>query len=935
MNNILAALNKLAFVLAPVFYKLLFMALTATCIGLVVLFIRKVTDKKISPLYKMAFWLLMIVALVLPYRPQSEAAILPAAPMEVSYRQAYDDARYEAFIGIQDESLSTEQVAELTEKRDELYLQSLAVDVVLPLLWFGGMIVYGGFLAASAISFNSKLKTANPVYGRSAYILEQCKDQLQINKSIELLRYDEINSPAVTGLFKPKILLPAYGEELSDRELRYILLHELSHWKRGDLLKNAGLLVLQTIYWFDPLIAWLFKFMREDMELLNDASVLRHLEQEEEKAYSLALVSILARSNGLPMAPRLLCMCDEGKNMERRISSIQRRSFFKKKRPVIIIATCVILLCLALLFLTEPVSKGTVDNKLHFAATEQSPGFVLSLTTSDQWTIKNEETDSYHSRLPIGDMHFSAKYIYDDSHDEAIAWIFAQNFTPYEEMTFHDENYYQTVFPELRLKSIGVWDPFTSVKVGDTSEVGICSTYFHDTDFIAANPTVSMAGVPTLESKGILAYDVGLGVYVGIGFSADFEISDEEVRTIAESLEINASVDESIDLSQLQMSYDNVVDPVIAQGLLDNIHLDIHGDHAAVGWTIFGSDRMNGYESLYAHVLYRTFNISDGEIEIVNGSSHYAEITIDLSLSSGPVFYSYRELPKAFDPKQVNPDFELTTEHTDAELAQIQAYMDTLLEVGRQQAAVPVAQRFRTPLGDVPDFSNTLIAYTNGDILAISSNEDKELLELKEDNWAYVICNGYAYMEEAKGFFGTDKTDMQQSFTTELKKLQVGDTIGELTLVDAHTAFFNEYAGNDPPYFEGCSARFEGTVSMRGKCRIIPEDGDFLSKGEILFIPDENSCKIPLMSSIFLPDASPLRDSVLSSFSDGVSTYYSEYPREILLGNVSDYPQLDFSSFPSDGTYADVEVTVNNVLVRSELNLMAGTSANLLSCEVH
>ena len=77
MSMILNELNKMAFWIAPLFYKLLSMSLTACCIGLVVLLLRKFADKKIAPAWKYALWALMLVALILPYRPQSETAVLP------------------------------------------------------------------------------------------------------------------------------------------------------------------------------------------------------------------------------------------------------------------------------------------------------------------------------------------------------------------------------------------------------------------------------------------------------------------------------------------------------------------------------------------------------------------------------------------------------------------------------------------------------------------------------------------------------------------------------------------------------------------------------------------------------------------------------------------------------------------------------------------
>ncbi len=800
MNILLSALNKLAFLMAPIFYKLLFMALTATCIGLIILLIRKLTDKKIAPHWKMALWLLMIVALIVPYRPQSKAAILPAAPVEISYREAYDDARYEAFIGIQNESLSNEQVTALEQERDELYLRSLAVDVLIPLLWLGGVLLCGGFFGISAWKFSRDLNCHSQAPDSHCQtILDECKKQLHISPPVELLVLKKLSSPAVTGLLRPKILLPAYVDEISDRELRCILLHELSHWKRGDLLKNAGLILLQTVYWFDPLLPWLFRYLREDMELLNDSAVLRCLGEEQGKAYSLVLVGVLARSNGLPSAPRLLCMCDEGKNMQRRITMIQRRGFFKKKRVLIAAAALVIILCMSLLFLTQPRSINTVHNKLHFPATEQSPGFILSVEMDESWTIKNGVSGLFHSRLPPSGAHFSSKAIR-NAQNEAIGWIFAQNFTPYEEMTFPDENYYQTVFSELRLGSFQNWDPFTSVKVDETSEVGTCAISFYDADLLvsAVRPLTSN---PVLESKGILAYDVELGIYVGIGFSADFEISDEDVRTIAESLEFQPVEEETeavAEATELQISYDNVADEVIAQ-------------------------------------------------------------------------------------------------------------------------------RFRDPFGEVPDLSTARAYGINGEELLLS--------ELTEDNWVYVTCDGYAYMDDGNFYFTTDGINASDSLQYNYEKYSIGHQIMgpgyNLTMTEASTTFFNEYADSHFPYFEGCSAVFEGSATLTGYCLSVNENEYLYGEGDLLFLPDEKCDFIPIMGDGLFSGG---EDPVLT-YSDGLSTYYSGNGRELYLGNVADYPDLDFS-FLEPGRYQRVRIQIDRLLIRNELNLSYRSSARITDIQV-
>lgn len=589
MHWILSEINKLAFVIAPLFYKLLYLSLTASCIGLVILLIRRLADKKIPPVWKYVMWGLVLVALVLPYRPQSKAAVLPQAPIEeISFRQEYDEIRSQTHLALQSEETGPEEAERLQTQQNKLYWKSLLVDVVIPLFWLCGAVGLLGVFALSAwrLSRNIRRHTL-PADSRCRQLLAQCAESLKFRRPVELISQDTIGSPAVTGLRKPKILLPAYAPDMSDENLRFILLHELSHLKRGDVLLNALLLLLQAVYWFNPLIWLLFRTMREDMELLNDAYVLRCIGQEQGKAYSRALLEVLAKSSRLSLAPKLLCMCDEGRNMERRIRMIKLSESFRKRKAFIALFCVLLMAAMAVLFLTQNGKEAEefAENRLAEAQEEQSQPepvpvelqvglyhslrlecpaydlpsgqeneesrsepFLLTMQTPSPWRMEqatsermgDSQDEQWHNQLPSGDFPCGGVYLYDGEGKKAVGYIGISTFLPfqYEGLPFPSEDYYKGVFPELRLGSLCTWDPFHSVKVSESGEVGICDIYFHDTDFMSENPSASLAQVPTFESVGILAYDNELKVYIAIAFSADSGITKEQAEEMAKTLEL-------------------------------------------------------------------------------------------------------------------------------------------------------------------------------------------------------------------------------------------------------------------------------------------------------------------------------------------------------------------------------------------------------------
>lgn len=106
-----------------------------------------------------------------------------------------------------------------------------------------------------------------------------------------LYRSDMVTSPAVYGVFHPKIILP---REVPAPALPYILLHEQVHMRRRDNLLRVLAIVTACVHWFNPLVWLCLKAFFTDMELACDAGVLKRLDPAEKKAYAGALLDCAA-----------------------------------------------------------------------------------------------------------------------------------------------------------------------------------------------------------------------------------------------------------------------------------------------------------------------------------------------------------------------------------------------------------------------------------------------------------------------------------------------------------------------------------------------------------------------------------------------------------------------------------------------------------------
>src|SRR5574344_1951582 len=97
-----------------------------------------------------------------------------------------------------------------------------------------------------------------------------------------------VSTPALTGLFRPTLLLP--HENYTESDLRFILRHELTHLKRRDILYKLVLTLANALHWFNPLSYVMLHLADEDIELSCDSAVTLQMKKAERAAYSETLL---------------------------------------------------------------------------------------------------------------------------------------------------------------------------------------------------------------------------------------------------------------------------------------------------------------------------------------------------------------------------------------------------------------------------------------------------------------------------------------------------------------------------------------------------------------------------------------------------------------------------------------------------------------------
>lgn len=134
----------------------------------------------------------------------------------------------------------------------------------------------------------------------------------------EMIVCEAISTPAVTGLLRPRLLLP--HEHYDVQELRYILRHELCHLKRRDMLLKLVLLAANAMHWFNPVVYLMLRQADEDIELACDSAATDGLELPDRAAYSRTLLAAVQSS--VRALPATTCFGGTVERLKRRITNV-------------------------------------------------------------------------------------------------------------------------------------------------------------------------------------------------------------------------------------------------------------------------------------------------------------------------------------------------------------------------------------------------------------------------------------------------------------------------------------------------------------------------------------------------------------------------------------------------------------------------------------
>lgn len=379
------------------FKKIIELAITSNIIIILILFMQKILKERISPKISYYFWIILLIKLLIPLNIQSDFSI-----EKIFYRnykvQNQDKTSYEGKV-TKDKNI---------EKYTNTNIMLLAKNSYFFIVFI--LISFGFFLY---IKLFKNIRRADEIKDkRTKVILNDCMKILNIKRKIIILESDKINTPSIWGIFKVKILIPrGVFSKLSEADIKYIFLHELSHLKNGDLLIISAMQAVQIIYFFNPLLYLAVKRLKSDCEIACDYTVLINIEENENKCYGRTLINLISLKKYETKISVITGITKNKNDLFRRMKMITKNKKFSFKQKVLGSGIILFLTAISITtYASEPnnLSEKNIDNSM---AIEKDKGAEEKIIDTNENIIYKEKlkTKNIESKKIDGEVEYKIK----------------------------------------------------------------------------------------------------------------------------------------------------------------------------------------------------------------------------------------------------------------------------------------------------------------------------------------------------------------------------------------------------------------------------------------------------------------------------------------------------------------------------------------------
>ena len=337
--------------IGELFKALLITSLAGSVLAVVISLLRPITKKLFGYSWHYYIWLCVLFVTLMPVRFNVNTTPAPNIATQTVQTQ-------QTVAGEQPET--TENIVQTAPIQKPQLLQKATVIWdriiynrmnILAYVWLIGAIALMLLNVVRYVRLNIKIR-------KNGEVISCPETREYTDRRINVRIWENVASPFITGIFRPTLILPK--TELSEEQLHNILRHEMTHFKRHDILYKWFAEFVKCVHWFNPISWYVSKQIASECEISCDMSVTKNMTDSEEMSYVSTILSLLptGKSKQLPLTTQ---MASSKKFLKRRFVMIKNKKTTSRFMSVISAVIAAIMLSTTV-FASGVLSDLTTDD---------------------------------------------------------------------------------------------------------------------------------------------------------------------------------------------------------------------------------------------------------------------------------------------------------------------------------------------------------------------------------------------------------------------------------------------------------------------------------------------------------------------------------------------------------------------------------------------
>lgn len=344
--------------LQSVLQTILLQSVVGSMLIVILQMLKLLTRKVLSAKWHYYIWLIVLLSMVMPVSVGLRAA--PINDLFLPHAQVEGNSLINTTGQVTEQSFMTKIINNTHLEYRNIGIETMAAVEIIDIaafIWIAGVIM---FLLSHIISYIIFIHKAK----RNSYMVNDCREMnkyrhsMKIHRNIALCVSDTVTVPLLVGIFRPAILLP--NANMTSENLSFVLQHELTHYKRKDLVYKWFAMFSNALHWFNPLIYLVIKNINEDCEVSCDISVTKNMNDENKDNYMKAVLSLLSYSSSRKQA-LTTAMANEKGQIKRRFTMI--RGTKRSGKIISMLSIILAILIVAITIFTNSVFAGMTKDE--------------------------------------------------------------------------------------------------------------------------------------------------------------------------------------------------------------------------------------------------------------------------------------------------------------------------------------------------------------------------------------------------------------------------------------------------------------------------------------------------------------------------------------------------------------------------------------------